>query len=80
MTSETTSPAISVIMPTYNRSELLAYSIGSVQWQTHTDWELIVVGDGCTDDTADVVGVRAAADRRIRFVEVPQEAEDEVDA
>jgi len=71
MTSETTSPAISVIMPTYNRSELLAYSIGSVQWQTHTDWELIVVGDGCTDDTADVVGVLAAADRRIRFVEVP---------
>jgi glycosyltransferase involved in cell wall biosynthesis len=55
-------------MATYNRSELLPYSIGSVMRQSLRDWELIVVGDGCTDDTAQVVDGLAAADPRIRFV------------
>ena len=59
-------------MPTYNRSELLPYSIGSVTWQTRTDWELIVVSDACTDDTVAVVSAMAAADPRIRLVELPQ--------
>ncbi len=59
---------VSVVMVTYNRSELLTYSIGSVMRQSLPDWELIVVGDGCTDDTAEVVGNLAAADPRIRFV------------
>jgi len=62
------SPTVSVVMATYNRSELLPYSIGSVMRQSLADWELIVVGDGCTDDTARVVGELAAADPRIRFV------------
>jgi len=65
-------PTVSVIMATYNRSELLPYSIGSVRWQTRADWELIVVADGCTDDTAEVVGAMAAGDARIRLVELPQ--------
>lgn len=55
-------------MATYDRSELLPYSIGSVMRQSLPDWELIVVGDACTDDTAQVVGELAAADPRIRFV------------
>jgi glycosyltransferase involved in cell wall biosynthesis len=61
-------PTVSVVMATYNRSELLPYSIGSVMRQSLPDWEMIVVGDGCTDDTAEVVGHLAAADPRIRFV------------
>lgn len=65
-------PTVSVIMPTYNRSELLPWSIGSVKWQTFTDWELIVVSDACTDDTAAMVGALAAEDPRIRLVELPQ--------
>jgi glycosyltransferase involved in cell wall biosynthesis len=59
-------PLVSVITATYNRSNVLRYAIESVLWQTVTDWELIVVGDACTDDTADVVA--AFADSRIRFV------------
>jgi glycosyltransferase involved in cell wall biosynthesis len=62
-------PTVSVVMATYNRSELLPYTIGAVQRQTWLDWELIVVGDGCTDDTAQVVGALARPDPRIRFVE-----------
>ena len=63
-----TTPAISVVIATYNRSRTLAYAIESVLRQTFTDWELIVVGDACTDDTAEVVARYVAADPRVRFV------------
>jgi hypothetical protein len=61
-------PAISVVIATYNRSRALVHAIESVLAQTFTDWELIVVGDGCTDDTAEVVARYAEADSRVRFV------------
>ena len=61
-------PAISVVIATYNRSRVLAYAIESVLRQTFTDWELIVVGDACTDDTAEIVARYVEADPRVRFV------------
>jgi glycosyltransferase involved in cell wall biosynthesis len=48
-------PAVTVVIATYNWSNVLPYSIGSVLDQTFTDFELLVIGDGCTDDSADVV-------------------------
>jgi glycosyltransferase involved in cell wall biosynthesis len=54
--SGTESPAVTVIIPTYNWSTVLPYSIGSVLDQTFTDFELLVIGDRCTDDSAEVVG------------------------
>jgi Glycosyl transferase family 2 len=63
-----TSPAISVVIATYNRSRALACAIESVLRQTFTDWELIIVGDGCTDDTAEIVARYVEADSRVRFV------------
>ena len=42
----------SVIIPAYNRAELLRETLDSVLAQTLTDWEIIVVDDGSTDDTA----------------------------
>lgn len=59
-------PAISIIMATYNRSNILPYSISSVLHSTFSDWELIIVGDACTDDTPEVVA--AFEDPRIRFI------------
>jgi glycosyltransferase involved in cell wall biosynthesis len=59
-------PAVSVIMATYNRSDLLVHAIKTVQLQLFTEWELIVVGDACTDDTAEVMAQQQ--DPRIRFV------------
>ena len=61
-------PAISVVIATYNRSGALAHAIESVLGQTFTDWELIVVGDACTDDTAEIVARYVEADPRVRFV------------
>lgn len=57
---------VSVVIATYNRSNVLRLAIESVLAQTIRDWELVVVGDACTDDTEEVVG--AFADDRIRFV------------
>src|SRR5262245_41215209 len=59
-------PAISVVTATFNRSHVLRLAIESVRRQTVSDWELIVVGDACTDDTAAVVA--GFGDERIRFV------------
>ncbi len=59
-----------VICPTYNRSAAILPTIESVRRQTVTDWELLVVSDGCTDDTEDRVNHAARADPRIRLFRV----------
>jgi glycosyltransferase involved in cell wall biosynthesis len=59
-------PLISVIIPTYNRAGLLVEAIGSVLIQTLADYELIVVDDGSTDETAGAVA--GIGDPRIRLV------------
>jgi glycosyltransferase involved in cell wall biosynthesis len=58
-------PRISVVTATYNRSRILRHSISSVVDQRFTDWELIVVDDASTDDTAAVVA--AFEDPRVRY-------------
>jgi len=56
-------PHVSVIIPTYNRRDLVREAIASVQAQTYRDFELIVVDDGSDDGTAEavreIVGVRS---------------------
>ena len=63
-------PRVSIVISTYNRSNVLALTIQTVLWQTVTDWELLVIGDACTDDTAAVVA--GFADPRIRFINRPE--------
>lgn len=57
---------VSVIVPTYNRARLLEQAIRSVQRQTYTHLEIIIVDDASTDDTAALV--RNSNDARIRHV------------
>lgn len=48
------SPEFSIILPTYNRGDRIEKAIQSVLDQTYTNWELIIVDDGSTDNTKDV--------------------------
>ena len=48
-------PAVTIILPTYNRAPFLADAIGSITAQEHVDWQLVVVDDGSTDDTPQVL-------------------------
>jgi glycosyltransferase involved in cell wall biosynthesis len=59
-------PFFSIIIPTYNRAHTIRRAIESVLAQTYADWELIIVDDGSTDKTAELV--RSYEDRRIRYV------------
>lgn len=62
-------PRVSVIIATYNWSSVLPYSIGSVLRQTMSDFEVLVVGDGCTDDSEQVVA--SIGDPRVRWINLP---------
>ncbi len=61
-------PLVSVIIPTYNRAHLIGRSIQSVLNQTYLDFEIIVVDDGSTDNTEEVIKVFQEHDKRIRFI------------
>jgi len=63
------SPRVSVIIATYNRSAVLRHAIASVLAQSFGDFELLVVGDCCTDDSASVVA--GFGDSRIRWFNLP---------
>jgi glycosyltransferase involved in cell wall biosynthesis len=52
---ESSKPVVSIILPTYNRSSFLPEAFAAIHNQEWTDWELIVVDDGSTDNTSELV-------------------------
>lgn len=59
-------PRFTVLVPTYNQASYLPAALDSLLAQTRADWEAVVVDDGSTDGTGEVLAAWAARDRRIR--------------
>lgn len=59
--------AVSIIMPAYNAENFISESIESVIGQTYANWELIIVDDGSTDNTRNVVHSYINQDSRIHY-------------
>lgn len=63
-------PLVSVILPTYNRANLIKRAINSVLNQTYKNLELIIIDDGSTDETEDII--KGMKDKRIRYFKYVQ--------
>ena len=66
-------PAVTIVLPTCNRADLLPLALASCQAQSLDDLEVIVVDDGSTDGTGDVVEAHRARDLRIHLLRRPHE-------
>lgn len=62
------SPKVSIITPAHNAARFLAQTIESVLAQTYAHWEMLVVDDGSTDETALIARSYAEKDGRVRLV------------
>lgn len=58
-------PEVSIILPTYNRVDVIGRAVASILLQTHQDWELLVIDDGSNDGTVERLD---GLDPRIRFI------------
>ena len=68
MTSITTSPKVSVIIPAYNQAQYLPDALDSVLAQTYTNWETIIVDDGSPDNVAEIAARYSGCDSRIKIL------------
>ncbi|TAF09347.1 MAG: glycosyltransferase family 2 protein [Nostocales cyanobacterium] len=62
-------PIVSVIIPAYNAAQFLPATIASVQQQTCSDWELLIINDGSTDDTVAVISQYQETDYKIHLID-----------
>lgn len=65
-------PLVSIIIPTYNRAHLISETLESIQAQTYQNWECIIVDDGSTDNTAEVLQKFLDSDIRFQYYIRPE--------
>ncbi len=65
-------PRVSVLMPAYNAQHFIAQAIESILSQTFRNFEFIIINDGSTDKTPEIIQFYADRDRRIKFINNPE--------
>ncbi len=63
---------VSIITPTYNSEKFITETIQSVQKQSYTNWEMLIVDDCSTDNTVSIVSAISKNDSRIRFFQLEE--------
>jgi glycosyltransferase involved in cell wall biosynthesis len=61
-------PFFSIVIPTYNRAHLIVPTLQSVVNQTFTDFEILIIDDGSTDETEDVVEINFPSHHKINYI------------
>jgi len=69
--SDIMSDKISIIIPTYNAERTIARCVNSIQEQTYSDLEIIIVNDGSKDSTERIVHLLKKNDERIKLITIP---------
>lgn len=64
-------PLVSIVIPVYNRESLVSETLDSIQAQTYTQWECILVDDGSTDNTMHILRSYAKTDPRFKIYQRP---------
>ena len=70
-TSESNNPLISILIPAYNIAEYLPQCLDSAIGQTYSNLEIVVIDDGSTDKTGEILDQYAARDSRIHAIHQP---------
>lgn len=65
-------PLISIIIPTFNRAHLIGETLDSIIAQTYNHWECLIIDDGSTDNTEDVIRKYVAKDARFHCHKRPE--------
>lgn len=65
------SPQVTIIMATYNRASFIVETLLSIQNQIFTDWECLIIDDGGTDNTAEVIAPVLEKDKRFQLLKRP---------
>lgn len=66
-------PLVSIIIPVYNRASIIGATLNSILTQTYTNWQCIIVDDGSTDDTENIISKHIEKDSRIKFFKRPEQ-------
>ena len=70
MDNQPTIPQVTVIIATYNKASTLRFALQSVLWQTFEDYEVWVIGDCCSDNSAEIVN--GFNDPRVHWHNLPE--------